>query len=273
MFGGRHTTSLGASAVSISELIYVNTVQDLRKSHRNAIIALASNIMQAVIMVAIFYIMFSLLGLRGVAIRGDFLLYVMTGIFMFLTHVKAQGAVFGADGPSAAIMKHLPMTTAISMTSAALSALYIQILSIIVILTVYNAFAGPIEIQYPIAALSMVILAWASGVAVGLVFVAIKPWAPGVARTGATIYRRANMVASGKMFVANSLPGYMVAMFDWNPLFHIIDQTRGYTFINYNPFNSSLMYPIYVTLALVLIGLLGEFYTRKNASLSWEAGR
>jgi len=273
MFGGRHTTTLGASAVSIFGLIYVNTVQNLRKSHRNALFALASNIMQAVLMVAIFYIMFSLLGLRGAAIRGDFLLYVMTGIFMFLTHVKAQGEVFSAEGPSSPIMKHLPMTTAISMTSAALSSLYIQILSIIVILTVYNAFAGPIDILYPLAALGMVLLAWASGVAVGLVFVAIKPWSPEFARTGATIYRRANMIASGKMFVANTLPASMIALFDWNPLFHIIDQTRGFTFINYFPHNSSVMYPIYVTLALVLVGLLGEFYTRKHASLSWDAGR
>jgi len=81
------------------------------------------------------------------------------------------------------------------------------------------------------------------------------------------------MIASGKMFVANSLTYTMLKMFDWNPLFHIIDQARGFAFINYNPHNSALSYPIYVTLALIMIGLIGEFHTRKHASLSWSAGR
>jgi hypothetical protein len=31
---------------------------------------------------------------------------------------------------------------------------------------------------------------------------------------------------------ANTMPYFMLAMFDWNPLFHLIDQARGFTFIN-----------------------------------------
>ena len=81
------------------------------------------------------------------------------------------------------------------------------------------------------------------------------------------------MFASGKMFVANTLPASMVAMFDWNPLFHIIDQGRGFLFINYTPLKSSLTYPIIVSVVLLVIGLLGESYTRKRVSLSWSAGR
>lgn len=41
------------------------------------------------------------------------------------------------------------------------------------------------------------------------------------------------MIASGKMFVANTLPNFMLAMFDWNPLLYTIDQARGFAFINY----------------------------------------
>jgi len=33
------------------------------------------------------------------------------------------------------------------------------------------------------------------------------------------------------------------------------------------------MYPIYVGICLVVLGLIGEFYTRRHASLSWEARR
>ncbi|MGA0923681.1 MAG: ABC transporter permease, partial [Lutimaribacter sp.] len=68
-------------------------------------------------------------------------------------------------------------------------------------------------------------------------------------------------------------PPFMLNMFDWNPLFHCIDQARGYVFINYFPRNSNWEYPLWVGLVLLMIGLMGEFYTRRHASLSWQARR
>lgn len=102
---------------------------------------------------------------------------------------------------------------------------------------------------------------------------ALKPWAPGFVSVFSSIYARANMIASGKMFVANTLPSFMLAMFDWNPLFHAIDQSRGFAFINYNPHYSSISYAVKVSIVLIMVGLMLEFYTRKNASASWEAAR
>ena len=65
----------------------------------------------------------------------------------------------------------------------------------------------------------------------------------------------------------------VLRMFDWNPLFHCIDQARGEMFLNYTPHHTSLTYPLYVSLACLMIGLMGEFVTRNNVSLSWSAGR
>ena len=81
------------------------------------------------------------------------------------------------------------------------------------------------------------------------------------------------MFASGKMFVANQLPSTMVALFTINPLFHIIDQARGFIFINYFPRNTSYEYALIVAFVILFIGLLGEFYTRQHASSSWDARR
>jgi ABC-type polysaccharide/polyol phosphate export permease len=119
----------------------------------------------------------------------------------------------------------------------------------------------------------MFILAWATGAAVGLVLMAIKPWRPELVDIMKLVYIRANMIASGKMFVANMMPSSVIAFFDWNPLFHVIDQARGFVFRNYFPHHSSWEYPLYATILLVMIGLMGEFYTRKHASASWDAGR
>jgi len=261
------------SAISILELIYHSVVRDVRKGHGNALMALGVNLFQAVLFVAAFYLMFSLLGLRGAALRGDFLLYIMSGIFVFLTHTKTLGAVAGAEGPSSPMMKHAPMNTVIAITSAAIGALYLQVLTLFLVLFVYHVGFTPFEIEYPFKAFGMFLMAWFTGVAIGVVLYAIKPWFPGFVGTFTTIYQRANMIASGKMFVANALPGYMLAMFDWNPLFHCIDQLRGFVFVNYLPRNSSIEYPFYVGAVLLMIGMLGEFYTRQQASISWDARR
>jgi len=273
MFKPQTSTTHIGSAANLAELIYHATVRELRKTHGNALIGLISNIIQSMLFVAVFYLMFTLLGLRGSAIRGDFLLYIMTGIFLFMSHTKAMAAVVGSESPMSAMMQHAPMNTVVAITSAALASLYIQVLSMFVILTLYYTISTPFVIDRPVGAMAMLLLAWLSGVAVGLVFLAIKPWFPGFIAIATTVYARANMIASGKMVLANTLPPKMLAMFSWNPLFHAIDQTRGFVFINYNPNNSSLTYTLYVSLALIMVGLMGEFYTRHNASQSWNARR
>lgn len=255
------------------ELIYHSIVREIRKEHRNAVVGLIMNMMQTIVFVAAFYFMFTVLGLKGSAIRGDFLLYIMSGIFLFLTHTKAMGAILKAEGPASAMMKHAPMNTIIALSSAALASLYTQVLSMAVVLYLYHVTFGPITIIDPVGAMGMVLLAWFSGVAVGMIFSSLKPWFPGFVSIASSIYARANMIASGKMFVANTMPGFLLAMFDWNPLFHCIDQARGFAFINYNPHYSSVSYPIKVSVVLIMIGLMLEFYTRKHASVSWDAAR
>jgi len=273
MFQQRIQQSWFSGFVTLGEVVFHSVVRSVRSKHNNAFLALGLNIMQAVLFVAAFYIMFAVLGLRGAAIRGDFLLYVMSGVFLFLVHTKTVSAVAGAEGPSSPMMQHAPMNTMVAILSAAIGALYIQVLSLFIILFVYHVAFTPLHIEQPIPAFGMVLLAWFTGAAVGLVFLVLKPWAPGLVSILTMIYQRANMIASGKMFLANTLPSFMLAMFDWNPLFHSIDQARGFAFINYNPHFSSWQYAVWVALVLVVIGLMGEFYTRRHVSISWSARR
>ena len=106
------------TAVAMLELIFHASVRSVRKSHGNAIIGLLMNLVQMVLMIVVFYVMFDLLGMRGNAIRGDYLLYIMSGIFMFMTHTKAVGAVVSSDGPTSAMMKHSPMNPIIAIAAA-----------------------------------------------------------------------------------------------------------------------------------------------------------
>lgn len=265
------TTAMGGFRLLL--LIYHATVRDVRKAHGNAVVGLLMNIVQAMVFVAAFYAMFEILGIRGTALRGDFLLYLMTGIFLFLTFNKTMAAVIRSEGPASPMMQHAPMNTVVAIGAAALGTLYIQMLSMTAILVMYHAGFAPITVHDPAGTLAMLLLSWFSGLSVGMVFLALRPWMPGFVTIASTVFQRVNMLASGKMFVANMLPGYMLAMFDWNPLFHCIDQARGFAFINYNPHFTSIGYPLYLSLALIMIGLMGEFYTRRFASRSWYARR
>ncbi|MBL9055209.1 MAG: ABC transporter permease, partial [Rhodobacteraceae bacterium] len=97
------------SGFEFLELIYHVTIRNLRKSHGNAVYGMVMNVVQAALMVLIFVVMFWVMGMKSSPIRGDFILYVMSGVFMFQTHTKTLGAVSLADGPTSAMMMHAPM--------------------------------------------------------------------------------------------------------------------------------------------------------------------
>jgi xanthosine utilization system XapX-like protein len=192
--------------------------------------------------------MFTVIGARTMAIRGDFMLYLLTGIFMYLVHIQALQAVMASENSTspddaARADEHAGRDPVIGALGSLREddqpsgdPLHLHTL------------IQPIEIYDWSSAMMMYLLAWGSGCAIGLILMALKPWAPDVVTIVQLVYVRANMIASGKMFVANTLPGFMLAMFDWNPLFHIIDQTRGYVFVNYVPHYSNWQYPLYATL-------------------------
>ncbi|NDW54412.1 ABC transporter permease [Aliiroseovarius sp. PrR006] len=271
MFEAKKRYSRLSAAFSMLEVIFHMTAHNVRSTHTNAFMAIAINMIQIMIMLAVFYLMFSVLGLRGAALRGDFLLYLLSGIFVFITNIKAMSAVAGASSPTDPMMQHTPMNTFVAMVSSALGSLYLQILTISLVLAVYHMGFTPITIDQPVGAVLMLLLAWFNGVSIGVVFLALKPWFPQFTNIAKTVYMRANMIASGKMFVANALPFYMISMFNWNPLFHIVDQTRGFTFVNYNPHYTNWMYPLICSLVIVLVGLMGESYSRRHVSASWAA--
>lgn len=266
----RQRTMLGAAMAQLG-LIYTVTVHNLRSKDRNPILGLLMSAVQSAVMIGGFVATFYLLGVKRSPLRGDFLLYMMSGIFLYQAHTMACAAVVGSGSSASPIMKHGPMNTAVVISAAALAALYRILFSIVLVMGVYWLIK-PFQIERPVECLGLLMLAWFSGAAFGLVFLSIKPWSPKAVQIGSQVYNRVQMLASGKMFVANALPAFMLHYFDWNPLFHMIDQIRGDVFINYTPHHSNMVYPIYFTLAVMMVGLMGEFVTRRSVSLSWTAG-
>jgi ABC-type polysaccharide/polyol phosphate export permease len=255
------------------ELIFHSAVRNVRQSHGNAVVGLLMAILQSVIMLSVMVFMMDILGMRRMAVRGDFVLYMMTGVFNFAMYTQTLGAVAKSDGPTSAMMKHSPMNSLVAMGAAALSQLYLQVLAAAVILFFYHTLWTPITIHQPVYVFGTFMLSWVSGIGTGMIFKAATPWQPELVGTLTTVYSRMNMIFSGKMMLANMTPGYILVLYTWNPLFHTIDQTRGFMFENYNPHYSSLTYPIVVTLAMFMVGLMGEHYSNRHISLSWNARR
>ena len=274
MFYFKRSQTLLGSAFTTAELVFHAVVRNVRSQHSNAVLAIVVSILQILVMAVVFYTIMTFMGRGGITkIRGEFVLYVLSGVFLFITHIQSIGAMAGVGAGNNPMMLHSPMNVMVMMLAAAFGTLYTQLTAVLIILFIYSVAVNPLEIQDPGGAFGMFILAWFTGCAIGLVFLSLKPWFPKTTEMVSNIYRRLNMIFSGKMFVANALGGSMLMMFAWNPLFHIIDQCRGYVFRNYFPRNTNWEYALWVGIVLLMIGLMAEFFTRQHVSKSWDARR
>ena len=270
LFSQRNNRNMVQAAGTTLTLIYHQTVYNLRTEHRNAIVGLLMTIAQTSVMMMAFMGLYLIMGVRSSPIRADFILFLMSGIMLFLTHIQTVGAVSGSHNLGG-LTRHQPLNAAIMIAAASLAVLYRQAITIMTLLGVYHLLFNPLRLEDPLGCVVMFLLSWFSGCCVGLIFLGLRPWFPKGSKLMTTMYQRINMIASGKMFVANILPNIMLPFFSWNPLFHVIDQTRGFAFINYTPQKTDPYYALWFSLVALMIGLLINFTTRKYESISWGA--
>lgn len=271
MFTPRRNRNMIQAAGTTLSLIYYQTVYNLRTAHRNAVLGLILTIAQSAVFLMAFLVFYLAFGVRQSPIRGDFILFILSGIITFMLHVQTVGAVSNSHSVGNKLARHTPLTPAVLISAAALAVLYRQTVSCIAILCFYHVIVAPLEFESWPGCLAMFLLSWFCGACVGLILLGLRPWSRKTANLLTTIYQRVNMFGSGKMFVANILPGLLLPWFLWNPLFHIIDQMRGFVFINYSPLRTSPSYALWFAIAALMIGLLINFTTRKYESISWGA--
>ena len=178
MFHYKRNRSLLGGVFTTAELIFHAVVRNIRSQHSNAVIAILINIVQVVLLVTAFYILMTLIGrMTGMAkIRGEMVLFLLSGVFLFLTHIKSVAAIAGVGSGNNPMTLHSPMTMMVMLSASAFGILYTQLVSILVILFVYSVAVSPLVIQEPGGAFGMLLLAWFVGCSVGLVFLALKPW-------------------------------------------------------------------------------------------------
>ena len=249
------------------DLIYQSVVREVRTQSGNATFGILKEVGQIGMFMGMFYMFFTFMG-RTTAIRGDFMMFLLTGIILMLTHMKAIGSVRMASNATSQIMLHAPMTVILSILANAFAGLYLQLVAVILVVTVLWVFGMDLHVHNPGGLFVPVFFAWASGIGVGMIFMMVTPLAPSFMKAFTTMYMRAQMITSGKFMPAAYMPASLIGFFDWNPLFHCIDQARLATFVNYSKEVSSMSYAIWFTAVTILIGLMGEFWARHNFSKS-----
>jgi ABC-type polysaccharide/polyol phosphate export permease len=260
------------TAINFLVLLYHSTVRDIRKANGNALIALVMEVMQTVIMIGIFYTFVTILG-RPSLISGSFLMFIMSGVFLFMTHVKTMGKVASTNAANSQLLIHAPVSSLLLIGTAAFATLYIQVLSIGVILLVVQVFIEPVAIHSPKGFALCFFLSWFTGIGMGVLFMSITAFLPKSFSIVSTVYQRANMIFSGKMLLASKMGSALLPFFIWNPLFHLIDQSRIAVFLNYESNATNLTYPIWFGIISLLIGFMLEHYARKYVSISANARR
>ena len=78
------------------------------------------------------------------------------------------------------------------------------------------------------------------------------------------ILTRPLFFVSGIFYVPSQLPPEAIAVLQWNPILQLIEWFREGYYPNYNSLILDRAYPIYIGLALLVLGLAGERFFRKK---------
>lgn len=255
------------------ETLHHLTIREIQKQHQHAVRGIAMNIVQICVLVGGFYAMNVLMHQGSAPLRGNLLLYILTGVFLFQLHIQTAMSGLRAEPPSSPIMAHGGMTALSGILGAGIAALYVQAVSVAALGGAYIALVEPVHIEDPLRLGAIFLLGWASGLCVGMLFFALKVHSPNFASLVSQAYSRVNLLASGQMFVATTLPAYLLHWFTWNPLFHIIDQARDAAFLNYRSWFTNLEFPAISCVAMLAVGILAERWARRISSLSRMSAR
>ncbi|MEY8801968.1 ABC transporter permease [Leisingera sp. XS_AS12] len=255
-------------AVSAAGRLHNATAAEVARGHDHLLLSIAANVAQTLILVGVFYLFSILTGFGTAMVRGDLLIYLITGVCMFNLHIRAMGAVLSGGRIGAQNDAAHP-----GLAASALACLYVQAYSIAIVAGAYHVFIKSFSIDDAAGLAIAFILCWLSGVGAGLIFLSAKGVFPRLSALAAQAYSRFNMIGSGQMFVANMLPAHVLVYFKWNPLFHLIDQARGFAFLNYSPWFSNMWYPAAATGVLLVVGLLARNSSAGQGAASAGPGK
>lgn len=239
---------LGAMLWRSGALLHTLAVHEIRRQSAGRL-GLLGAFSTPLLICAFFWFVFEMIGKRGLVLRGDLVTFLLTGIFLFFLCVRAQARV-QLDGGKAMMSRAHPILRA---WAGGVSVLYITVVAMVIVFLGNYLIMGVAELQDPAGVILPIAVTWMFGIGAGMCFSGLS-LSIGGRETMNLVFSRVMFVTSGKFFVANAVPGWVRCYFDWNPLFHLVDQLRGAVFVNYTARHTSLEYPAAVAFALLVLG-------------------
>ena len=250
-------------------LVYALVVRDLRTEHRNAALGILLSVAQPVVMGLVFFGFMMLMGGGAGPVRGDALTYVVSGFIIFFCHIRTVSAVAGSLRQD--MLNHQRLTPFLMICVKAIGSLYKNVFALLIMLAANYLLRDVYAMQDGLLFILVIFWCWLGGIAVGAIFLALNRYVSW-GSVLSTTYIRIMFFTSGKFFIASKIGGAIRPYFDWNPLFHLLDQGRGAIFLNYSARTTSMDYAITVILLLLVVGFLTENYVRRNYNASHAPG-
>lgn len=79
------------------ERLFQATSEEVTRGHQHMLVGVITNVGQTILLVGVFYMVSVLSGFGTAMIRGDLLIYLITGVFLFNLHVKSVGAILASS--------------------------------------------------------------------------------------------------------------------------------------------------------------------------------
>lgn len=268
---GRRDTRQGfwVALGAFVSLVHALVVRDLRTEHKNAALGILISIAQPLVAGLVFYAFITLIGGRPGKVRGDDLTFVLLGFVLFFMHIRTVASVSGSL--NRAMMNHQRLSPFLMICVKAVGSAYKNVLALLILLALNYLLRGVYEMEHLGLFAATIFWCWVGGIAVGTLFLGLNrqvTWGPIIQ----TAYVRIMFFTSGKFFVANALPERYRQFMDWNPLFHLLDQSRDAAFVNYTARTTTMAYPIVVILSLLVLAVLVENWVRTHYSASQVPG-
>ena len=255
-------------ALNYGFLIWALTVRALREASGGAIIGVLKGILMAFTFCIAFYLLMSFMGLAGLTVRGDMMVFILIGVGFFFTAKMTMMAAMKAMTGSWALTRHPHLTPVLFVYAESLATLYNWTLAIMTIYIANGLVKGSFDLQEPIMFFPIYFITWLTGVGAGMVMgfgMFYFSWFAMIKR----ILFKLIFFSAGKFTNANLIPTDMLWFFYWNPLFHLIDQMRDAAFVNYTARKTNLEYPIFVCLGLLLLGhILHDYMLRHRNEMT-----
>ena len=255
--------------VAFVALVYSLVIRDLRTEHKNAALGILISVSQPLVAGMVFYFFITFMGGGFSKVRGDYMTFVLLGFVIFFMHVRTVNQVAGALRED--MLNHQRLSPFLLVSVKGISSAYKIILALLILLAANYLLRDVYEMQHLLLFLSSIFWCWIGGIAVGIIFLAANRYLTWGSLLQ-TAYIRIMFFTSGKFFIANNLPSNIRPFMDWNPLFHLLDQSRSAAFVNYNARTTSMDYAIIVFMVILVLAMLVEHYVRTNYSQSHMPG-